>query len=171
MRTQIKDATVKDIESISNIYALSWKVAYKGIIPKKYLDELKSDFWVETFQNWINNKTFNVKQICEGNITVGCIIYGKSRDEKLSKWGEIVSIYIHPKYFRKGYGQKLLDIALMDMKKSGYDNSYLWVLKENKDAQLFYEKNGFKCNQDEYNFEIMGKKLIDTRYVIDLNSL
>ncbi|WP_372440080.1 hypothetical protein [Clostridium tetanomorphum] len=55
------------------------------------------------------------------------------------------------------------------MKKDGYQNIYLWVLKENKNAQLFYERNGFQYNQYEYNFEIMGKQLTDIRCVIDLN--
>ena len=84
-------------------------------------------------------------------------------------WGEIVSIYIHPDYFRKGYGQKILDVALTDMKIDGFQNCYLWVLKENMNARHFYEKNGFQCNQDIFNLEIMGKKLTDIRYVIDLD--
>ncbi|WP_129595891.1 GNAT family N-acetyltransferase [Anaerophilus nitritogenes] len=169
MRIKIKDAKLQDAQTISNIYALSWKAAYQGIIPQRYLDQLKNNFWVEVFQDWISNNIFKVKQIYENNISVGCIVYGKARDAMLPKWGEIVSIYIHPDYFRKSYGQKLLDDALADMKKDGYQNIYLWVLQENKNAQLFYEKNGFQCNQDEYNFEIMGKQFTDIRYVIDLS--
>ncbi|WP_434297673.1 GNAT family N-acetyltransferase [Clostridium sporogenes] len=169
MIIEIKDAKLQDAETISNIYALGWKSAYKGIVPQKYLDQLQNNFWVDAFKNWIGNNLFKVKEIYEDSISVGCIVYGKARDEMLTKCGEIVSIYIHPDYFRKGYGQKLLDFALADMKKDNYKNIYLWVLKENKNAQLFYEKNGFQCNQDEYNFEIMGKQLTDIRYVIDLN--
>jgi len=169
MRIEIKDATAQDAETISKIYALSWKVAYQGIVPQRYLDELQNDFWVSAFQNWINNNLLKVKQIYENGTPVGCIGYGKSRDEKLPNWGEVVSIYIHPDYFRKGYGQKILEVALTDMKKDGYQNCYLWVLKENKNARHFYEKNGFRCNQDVYDLEIMGEKLSDIRYVIDLN--
>lgn len=170
MRITIKDARVQDAETISNIYAESWKVAYKGLIPQRYLEELQNDFWVSAFQNWINNNILKVKQIYENDTPVGCIGYGKSRDEKLPNWGEIVSIYIHPDYFRKGYGQKMLDIALTDLKIDGFQNCYLWVLKENMTARLFYEKNGFQCNQDVFNLEIMGEKLMDIRYVIDLDN-
>lgn len=169
MKIQINDSTVQDAETISNIYALSWKVAYQGIVPQRYLDELQNDFWVSAFQNWIRNNTFKVKQVYENSIPVGCIVYGKSRDEKLPNWGEIVSIYIHPDYFRKGYGQEILDVALADIKKAGFQNCYLWVLKDNENARKFYEKNGFRCNQDIYNLEIMGKQLTDIRYVIDFN--
>ena len=170
MRIQIKDALLKDAIVISNIHAVSWKVAYRDIVPQKYLDELQSDFWVSAFQNWINNKILTVKQICENDTPVGCISYGESRDEKLPNWGEIVSLYIHPDYFRKGYGQQLLDIALNDLRKDGFQKCYLWVLEKNKNARDFYEKNEFQCNQDIYNLEIMGKKLMDVRYIIDLMS-
>lgn len=169
MRIEIKDATLPDAETISNIHALSWKVAYQGIVPQRYLDELQNDFWVLSFQKWIKNNILKVKQIYENSIPIGCISYGKSRDEKLPDWGEIVSIYIHPDYCRKGYGQKLLEVALTDIKNDGFQNCYLWVLKENSNARHFYEKNGFRFNQDVYDLEIMGKQLTDVRYVIDLN--
>lgn len=170
MRIEIKLAAVQDAETISNIYASSWKASYQGIIPKRYLDELQKDFWISHFQNWISNNILKAKIIYQNSIAIGCIAYGKSRDETLPKWGEIVSLYVHPDYCRKGYGQKLLDAALVDMRKNSYQNCYLWVLKENKNAQHFYEKNGFRRNQDEYHFEIMAKQLTDIRYVINLNN-
>lgn len=169
MQIIIKQSTVKDVEAISQIHALSWKAAYQGIVPQKYLDELQKDSWVTAFNNWINNGILKVMLIIENDIPVGCIAYGQSRDEKLPKWGEIVSIYVHPCYFGKGYGQKLLDAAVFELKNDGYKNCYLWVLKENMKARLFYERNGFICNQDEYILEIMGKKLTDVRYVIELD--
>jgi len=67
MRIEIKDAT-QDAEIISKIYASSWKVAYQGIVPQRYLDELQNNFWVSAFQNWINNNLLKVKQIYEHGI-------------------------------------------------------------------------------------------------------
>lgn len=52
------------------------------------------------------------------------------------------------------------------MKANGYENCYLWVLKENSNARNFYETNGFICNNDECSCEIMQKQLIDIRYVL-----
>lgn len=59
--------------------------------------------------------------------------YGKARDPSLPDWGEIVSIYLLPEHFGKGYGSVLL-------KHAGYEDAYLWVWKDNKPARLFYEK-------------------------------
>lgn len=111
MSVNIRKATMTDLEVISCIHASSWKVAYKGIVPQRYLDELKYDFWVDAFQNWISNNLVTAQLIYENEIPVGCIAYGKSRDEKFPEWGEIVSIYVLPEHCSKGYGSKINKIC------------------------------------------------------------
>lgn len=162
---QIQKAALKDVEAISRIYALSWKKAYIGMIPQKYLDELQETFWVEVLQNWIKNFVFSVELLYKKDEIIGCITYGKSREEQLSNWGEIPSIYLLPQYWGKGYGELLLKKALSDLKEKGYPSVFLWVLKENERARYFYEKNGFYWNKEKLNFEIMGKTLTDYRYI------
>lgn len=165
VKMEIRKATPDDVKDISRIHALSWKSAYKEIVPKAYLDELKEDFWVSAFAAWIKDNVLTAQLIVAEGISVGCVAYGKSRDKCLPNWGEIVSIYLLPEYFGKGYGNKLLEIALLDLKQSGYQNIYLWVLKENQRARHFYEKNKLQCNKDECICEIMGKRLTDIRYI------
>ncbi len=168
MQVKIKLAKASDAESISNIYAASWKVAYRGMLPQKYLDELRSDFWTLAFHNWLDNNTLKAALFYENSVPVGCIAFGKSRDDRVANWGEIVALYIHPECFRKGYGQKLLRTALLAMNEEGFTNCFLWVLRENINARRFYEKNGFRCNYDEYKCEIAGELLTDLRYIIKL---
>lgn len=57
------------------------------------------------------------------------------------------------------------------MIKSEYKQCYLWVLEENENARNFYESKKFKCNKDVCYFEIMGKNLIEIRYILDLQNL
>ncbi|KZL92488.1 mycothiol acetyltransferase [Clostridium magnum DSM 2767] len=170
VKISVKRVTKEDVKIISNIYALSWKTAYRGLIPQKYLDELRDDFWVGTFENWITTKVITADILSVDNFPVGGIAYGKSRDEKLTDWGEIVSIYVHPDHYRLGYGKILLDTALKFMREDGYKKCYLWVLEQNENAKCFYEKNGFRCNKDQFEFQIMGKQLTDLRYVLDLDN-
>ncbi len=162
---EIRRAELEDIRDISRIHALSWKSAYKGIVPQPYLDGLKEDFWVSGFSTWIKEDVLTARLIFDNGSPVGCIAYGKSRDESLPDWGEIISLYLLPEYFGKGYGRSLILSALEDLKQSGYENICLWVLKNNRRAREFYEKIGFKCGSDEYIFEIMGEKLTDVRCV------
>ena len=165
MNVSVRSAVAEDAAAISEIYALSWKTAYRGIVPQPYLNELKLDFWQSKFQNWINNNEMEADLLCADSTPVGCVAYRKARDSKYADWGEIVSIYIHPDYFRKGYGKTLMDTALKNLNASGYQDCYLWVLDENTNAQQFYKKNGFTGNGDKCECEIMGKQLTDLRYI------
>ncbi|RYD04825.1 hypothetical protein N752_12935 [Desulforamulus aquiferis] len=63
----------------------------------------------------------------------------------------------------------MLEVALTNLRTKGYQNCYLLVLKENHNARKFYEKNGFRCNNDELICEIMQKPLTDIRYIRSLN--
>lgn len=164
----IKKAIVSDAQTISSIHALSWKSAYQGLIPNQYLDELKNDFWVKAFEDWIGTNKVTSQIIYDNDLPIGCIAYGKSRDDKLPDWGEIISIYFIPSYIGKGYGKKLMDAALSDMKSQGLNDVYLWVLEGNTCARKFYEKVGFYCNHDTYCFKILDQSLTDVRYVFHL---
>ncbi|SET61267.1 Ribosomal protein S18 acetylase RimI [Natronincola peptidivorans] len=168
---KIRKATIEDVNDISRIHALSWKFAYRGIIPQAFLDELKEDYWEAAFVAWIKDNVLTTQILVEKGKAIGCVAYGKSRDKSLPDWGEIVSLYLLPEYFGKDYGNKLLHSALADLKESGYESIFLWVLKDNQRARGFYEKNGMGCNNDEYVLEIMGQQLIDVRYVYAFNSI
>lgn len=164
----IRRAAAEDASAISEIYALSWKTAYRGVVPQAYLDELKLDFWKPKFENWIQNNVLKADILFLDETPVGCVAYGKAREEQFADWGEIVSIYIHPDHFRKGYGKMLLNSALKNFKEDGFEDCYLWVLSENTNAQQFYKQNGFTPTQDQCQCEIMGKQLTDLRYTLHL---
>ena len=161
----IRKAEVKDAEAISKIHALSWKKAYQIMLPQAYLDDLRENFWTEAFENWISNDHLTVKIIFDDELPVGCIAYGRSRDEKKPQWGEIVSVYVLPEYYGKGFGSQLMINAIKDMREMGFENLYLWVLNENRQAQMFYEKHGFVKTEDQLSFEIAGETKTDARYI------
>ncbi len=164
----IRTATLQDIPTISYIHAASWRAAYKGIVPQAYLDELKDDFWVNSFTTCLSKNSIVIKLIEHHSKPIGCISYGKAREEAFSDWGEIVSFYLLPDYFHQGYGALLLASALDALKSEGYQKVYLWVLKDNRPARNFYGKHHFICTQDEIQCEIQGTPLVDVRYTLAL---
>ncbi|WP_430933977.1 GNAT family N-acetyltransferase [Saccharicrinis sp. 156] len=56
---------------------------------------------------------------------------------------EIERIYVLKEFFRKGVGQKLLDMAIKKTKELKKDYVWLGVWEHNTRAIRFYEKNGF----------------------------
>ena len=82
----------------------------------------------------------------------------------MTGWGEIISIYLLPEYFGKGYAKPLFDCSINTLIGAGFNSIYLWVRHENSRAKRFYEKQGFRHNGDTAVITIGGKELIEARY-------
>ena len=71
-----------------------------------------------------------------------------ARDATMPGWGEVISIYVLPEQFHKGYGSRMLRYVTERLHEQGFDKLYLWVLEQNHNARRFYEKMGFQPNGD-----------------------
>ncbi|HMM05070.1 MAG TPA: GNAT family N-acetyltransferase [Clostridiales bacterium] len=158
-----KYKTGDDFAAISRIYAMSWKRAYRGIVPDAYLKALKENRWETLLQKERDNLLLAI----DGAEIIGAATYGPAREKKYHGWGEVVSVYLLPAAFRQGIGSRLLRRACKELENLGYSQVYLWVLMENTAARRFYEANGFRCNGDTIICEIGGKALKETRYLYD----
>ena len=78
--------------------------------------------------------------LIEHGSLIGTASFCKSRWEKYSEYGEIVSIYFLPDYIGKGYGRLLLNKCIKELKQCGFSKVLLWVLEDNHRARKFYEK-------------------------------
>ena len=96
---------------------------------------------------------------------IGTSSFCKSRFDKWPDSGEIVSIYFLPEYFGKGYGKRLIEAVIDELRKDGYKEIFLWVLEDNKRARKFYEKCGFEKTEDYLDDIIDGKAIRDIRYI------
>ena len=159
------ELVTKDTASVtSHIYADSWKVAYKGIVPQEYLDSLNPERWADKLGN--EHEEFRRDYLLrDGNKSVATSSICAARDEGFEDWGEIMSIYVRPEEFRKGYGRELFSYDLEQLRAAGFERIYLWVFEGNLRARAFYETMGFQWNGDRNSFEIAGKELVEVRYV------
>lgn len=160
---EIRKVTQSDnFNDIALIYALSWKAAYRNIVPQQYLDELSEIRWSTLLQD----SRWDSYAIVENGKYIGTSSICPARDEKMAGWGEIISIYLLPEYFGKGFGKPLLYNSVSALRSMGYNNIYLWVLEENIRGIKFYEKNGFALSSDRAQISIGGKDLTEVRYVL-----
>ena len=60
--------------------------------------------------------------------------------------------------------QDVLDLV-DGIREQGYENVYLWALDENERARKFYEGQDFLWNGDKNIVGIMGKSLVNLRYI------
>jgi GNAT superfamily N-acetyltransferase len=145
----------------SRIYVFAWQAGYRGIIPQPYLDALSPEQWRPRLETSIYKDfllTDRGKAVATSSIS-------PARDVNMQGWGEIISLYVLPEHFRKGYGKFLFSYDIQQLRADGFQDLYLWVLAENHRARKFYTSMGFLPNGDTVTLNIGGKDLLEMRYV------
>ena len=144
----IRAAKEFDAEAIALVHIRAWQKAYEHYIPESILNGLslpeRTKQWHDLIQEGVtvlvlerNNNIFGFTSIC------------KFRDRiKDNLSGEISAIYLHPDYWRKGFGTKLCLAALKNLSDMGYKKALLWVLADNLQARLFYQNLGFEATEE-----------------------
>ena len=156
-----KAASKHDFEAIGNIYASSWKIAYKGIVPQSSLDALHGTRWSEG----LAEGPYDSYIITDGKKNAGAASVSFSHEIKMTGWGEICGIYLLPEYFGKGYGLPLFEYAINALLSKKVKDIYLWVFAENIRAQKFYKKHGFQKSDASEVITIGQKNLTEIRYI------
>lgn len=150
-----------DLSAVSNVYEQSWKFAYQGIIPQAFLDGIQQGSWS---QNIVQPGRQSLVMLDGGRI-IGTSSICPSRFEEMAGWGEIISIYLLPAYMGKGCGLPLMNAAVHELVKMGFDDIFLYVLEENHRARRFYETFGFRPSGNCLQNDIGGKLLTELQYV------
>ena len=149
-----------DFAAIGEIYAQSWKTAYRGIVPQDYLDALTGEHWSARLRDAHRGAYVAI----DGGKYAGTASVTPARDAKMPGWGELISIYLLPEYFGAGVAAPLFDCAMSALADMGFEAVYLWVLEGNLRARKFYEKHGFHANGDTETLTIAGRELVEIRY-------
>lgn len=160
---KIIEITAENKDQACRIISESWKTAYRGIVPQDYLDALGPDRWEPILRDF--QGTAFLLEDAETPIATASI--SAARDDKMSGWGEVISLYVRPDSFRRGYGAALLAHAVGELRRQRFSPIYLWVLEENRAARAFYEHNGFRPNGDQMVIYIGDKSLNELRYVYE----
>lgn len=161
----IRHAIFSDANAIAKIHVSSWQAIYRGHIPDNVLDNLSVDDREQLWKTLLENNAYIIV-LEEDNNLIGFLSFCPSRDEDVNpiNIAEISAIYLNPDKWRKGFGKMLCDAAINALRKSGYIEVTLWVVADNLQARLFYEKMGF-INSGEIKIdERDGYTLREIRY-------
>ena len=161
----IREATAQDALLISRIIARSWRGAYQELIDPVYLSRLPEEYWLPAMRSWLASGRLYGYVAETGGEPVGCVIYGRGRDEDHADWGEIVSLYVLPESMGAGVGSSLLNAAMEALRTEGYDRVYLWCIAGNGRAEAFYQHHGFRPTEDRVEYRIGSGDVTDIRFV------
>lgn len=177
----IDACTEEHFKAMSLIHALAWRDTYRGAVPDDYLDrEITDDRWVKVFrENFETNNGVKGLLLYRGDDPVSCINYSPARtlnfntddvctfpNEGYEDWGEIASFYTLPGEQGKGYGSLLMIEALRRLREAGHQNAFVFVLRENENAQHFYARHGFAWDGTHADIHFPPDTVcVDLRYV------
>ena len=160
----VRHATSEDSRAIATIHVLSWQAAYEGIVPAQFLASLSVDQREGAWRRRLEQGPPGTWVIEEHGGVLGWISAGPSRDtDALSSTSELLAIYVDPKHWRRGVGQRLWDEVEDQLRRSGFSDVTLWVLRDNTGALAFYRSNGFVVDGIEKTVELGGTELVEIR--------
>ena len=144
MEVVIRKVQQGDANALAYIQTESWKAAFAGILDAEILATCTNiDRATAMYQGLLDeNKGNGYLLTVDGK--PHCIAYwDAARDSEFVGKAELICIHSLPDNWRKGFGSQMMDLLLMDIKKSGYSEVVLWVFRDNLRARAFYEAKGF----------------------------
>ena len=142
----------EDIPSIQRVVTISWKETYKGIVPQSELDELENTEELRIKNSYENfDENDNNQFVLEiDNEIVGFVNIGKTEDKEFENCGEIFALYIIGKFKGQGYGKKLFEKAVLELKKLGFNKMLISCLKGNSTNEFYKHMGGIYIKDGIY---------------------
>ena len=144
----IRRAEPLDAEGIAQVLVAAWRSAYRGIPADGALDRLSVDDSERRWRERIAKPWGHIFVAEQEDRIVGFAACGSSQDEDIDRErvGEIYVIYVHPEHWRQGVGTALLAKSVDRLRRDGFEEALLWVLRGNQQAMAFYEGAGFEAD-------------------------
>ena len=147
MEIDIRKVKQGEADTLAYIQTESWKAAFKGIIDDEMLEKCTDILKARLMYQRLLDDNKGNGYILTVDDKPHCIAYwDKARDSDLIGKAELICIHSLPNNWHKGFGSKMMDMILEDIKKSGYSEVVLWVFRDNLRARAFYEAKGFVLN-------------------------
>lgn len=140
----IRAARPDDAEALARLHVAVWRETYTGVAPIEAIEQLderrRLPYWRDVLGEGDAGR--RVLVACRGDEVMGLVSYGPASTAALGERGEIKHLYVAPACQGMGWGKRLLNRALDDLRASGCRRVGLAVVRENAHARRFYRAMG-----------------------------
>lgn len=159
MNIEIRHAELSDVESMSVVVDSAWRENYREIFPDEVIAKYTGEHRRESFIVLLSRGVDIFVLTADGEVAALCAF---QQTVALPDCAEIMLMYVHPDYQRKGLGGRLLNFTLNELRFMGFVRAVLDTAEKNEGARRFYEKFGFT---EQKSFEDL---VTYVTYMIDL---
>ncbi|MEU9699454.1 GNAT family N-acetyltransferase [Streptomyces sp. NPDC047981] len=168
----IRAALPEDAAAIARVHVRSWQAAYRGLLPRAYLDALdveeRAAVWAERLGGVGAPGVFVATEEVSGPVVGFCCFRGRpgggSDDLDPLATGEIAALYALPEVWGTGVGRRLLAASEEALAADGFRDAALWVLADNARGRRFYEAAGWRPDGTVTQDTTAGRTLDELRY-------
>jgi ribosomal protein S18 acetylase RimI-like enzyme len=140
---QIHKARIEDSARMAKVQVDSYRMAYAGIFPQAYLDQLSYEEQEQDWRDWMTSRPEDLLYLAEmttGEIA-GYALACPGPTEIPPYDSELIALHVLPGHQRQGIGRQLVAAVAGQLQQRGCRSLMLWVLEENG-ARGFYERLG-----------------------------
>lgn len=180
MTTRVRSATPEDAKDIARIHAHSWRTAYRGLLPQRYLDAMSPFVLTVRWQKrlrWDSTRPDRGEQDIlvvehEGQVA-GFTEIGPCVDDSdlIGFAGEVNMLYVEPDLVGRGLGRRMLDHGLRVLGEREFYWVVIWVLEANEPARRFYESAGLRWDTAVREDRFVNERVSVVRYAKALNPI
>ena len=168
MNVKIEKIKLNDCSKVTKVVTRCWRETYQGIINQDFLDNLLNNEEERT-KRLINNfgeEKNHYLVLKEDEKVIGFVRYDEARDFNYLGYGEITALYILKEYQGLGYGRKLVENAMEELRKKGFQKMIIGCLAGNKSNNFYKHLGGIF--QSKRIFTRTNEEKEENVYVFDI---
>lgn len=149
MKYIIRKKERKDCKDVAHVVTVAWNETYKGIVSDEFLNNLylnEEERAVNSYNKFNENDNHQYVLEVDEKI-VGFINVGSSNENEYDNCGEIHALYIISEYKGYGFGKKLIEAGIKELKSEGFNKMVIGCLEGNPSNEFYKHIGGVFVKQ------------------------
>jgi GNAT superfamily N-acetyltransferase len=162
---ELRPAEPADAAAVAVVHTRAWQLAYRGLIPDTFLDQLKPEDFSRRYTFGLDGPADPATILAvEGAQVLGFATVGPCRDGDRPAAGELWALYVDPAAWDTGAGRALIAAGRARLAELGLSDAVLWMLEGNRRAERFYRIDGWRPDGETQILRVHGVPVPEVRF-------
>jgi GNAT superfamily N-acetyltransferase len=169
----VRPARPDDAAEVARVQAVTWRTAYRGVLPAAVLDDWDDAAAADAWRAAITDPptpAHGVLVAVERGAVVGFAAYGPAelaageRPDAAGPTTEVATLLVEPRWGRRGHGSRLLAAVVDLTRATGTARLSVWLPEPDDASASFYESAGWAPEGWVRTLETGGHPLREVRW-------